>query len=400
MKRFVSLLLLQIILATTAFAQVPDENWDFEDPYNEVLANLHELVNYAYDLEWELDWERRLLSDNGVRVNVGSVTSEEFLTRADIRLNQPLDEKWWFQGRFHRSQSRQRSINPDQLFLGLERSMFESSSLFLMVDPQLEKEFVDAYGGYTFYRDDREQYLRVGLLLEDLVYDSKNDLGGETTQTPVALQWALRLGTRDWWIFSEGKAGNGFKREFNEPTTELIAHDRRDNRARLRFTRSGSNENTWSIWLDWYDFAETKRFSDAQFDYEYDNEVFDFAAEHYRVLGDVHRLRFLAHYVRQRASAAGFNAHRYSRDEWLGGVFYERLWPRNGVSLAYAFGLPDANYESLTGGNPYQLDEYGDKLILGWRHRFSREAQLLISISHEVSAQGFGGGNVQFQMFL
>lgn len=188
---------------------------------------------------------------------------------------------------------------------------------------------MDAYGGYTFYRDDREQYLRVGLLLEDLAYESKNDLGGETTQVPVALQWALRLGTGNWWIFSEGKAGNGFKREFNEPTTELLAH-----------------------------------------------------------------------YVHQRASAEGFNAHRYSRDEWLGGVFYERLWPRNGLSLAYAFGLPNADYESLIGGNPYQLDEYGDKLILGWRHRFSRAAQLLISISHEVSAQGFGGGNVQFQMFL
>ena len=398
MNRYLFLALLQISLATTSYAQVSEE--DFEDTYDEVLANLHELVNYAYDLEWELDWERRLLADNGVRGNVGSVTSEEFLTRADIRLNQALDEKWRFQGRFHRSQSRQRSINPDQLFLGLERSLFDSSSLFLMVDPQIDKEFVDVFGGYTFYRDDREQYLRVGLLLEDLVYDSKNDLGGQTNQAPVALQWAVRLGSRDWWIFSEGKAGTGFEREFEDPGSGLLAHDRRDNRARVRLTKASGQASAWSVWLDWYDFSEAKRFSDDEFDYDYGNEVFDLAAEHYRVVGDVHRFRFLAHYVRQRAKASGFNAHRFSRDEWLGGIFYERLWPRNSVSLAYAFGLPNADYESLSGGAPYQLDEYGDKLILGWRHRFSKDAQVLVSVSHEVSAQGFGGGNVQFQMFL
>ena len=31
------------------------------------------------------------------------------------------------------------------------------------------------------------------------------------------------------------------------------------------------------------------------------------------MLGDVHRLRFLAHYVRQRASAEGFNAQGQRR---------------------------------------------------------------------------------------
>ena len=61
--------------------------------------------------------------------------------------------------------------------------------------------------------------------------------------------------------------------------------------------------------------------------------------------------------------------------------------------------MPDIEFAPEEGGG-YQLEDYQDKLILGWRHRFSDDAQMLVSVSHEVSAQGFGGGNVQFQMFL
>jgi hypothetical protein len=398
MKNLVSLGLLLLGIGPIATVHGQEADWDYEDTYDELLINLHELVNYAYDLEWQFDWERRLLADNGVRVNVGSVKSKELLTRAELRLNQPLNEKWRLQGRFLRNQSIQRSPTPDQFFLGLERDIFESSALFLMVDPQMDKEFIDVYGGYTFYQDDREQYVRAGLLFEDVAYDTKNESGGTSEQAPVAVQWVLRLGRGDWWVFSEGKVGTGFEREFDDTASEVIRHERRDNHARLKLTKANIPQSAWSVWLDWYDFTEAEQFRSVEFDYDYENEVWDIALEHFRILGDVHRLRFLVHYVRQRASSVGFNAHDYSRDELLGGFFYERLWPRNGVQLAYAFGFPEIDYEPVDDAGSYHLDDYNDKLILGWRHHFSADAQLLISISHEVSAQGFGGGNVQFQM--
>ena len=47
-----------------------------------------------------------------------------------------------------------------------------------------------------------------------------------------------------------------------------------------------------------------------------------------------------------------------------------------------------------------KLRYYRDKLIVGWRYNFSPDARILLSVSHEVSARGFGGGNVQFQMFF
>ena len=57
-------------------------------------------------------------------------------------------------------------------------------------------------------------------------------------------------------------------------------------------------------------------------------------------------------------------------------------------------------YRRLDDSRSLSLDEYRDKLILGWRHHFSADAQILISVSHEVSVMGFGGGNLQFQMFF
>ena len=400
---FVKLLTMPVLLMSAiALAQVPDEDWELEEGYDDDMVYLHALVNYSHDLHWQLEWERRLLADNGLRTNVASVSAQELLTTVDLNINQDLNDKWRFQGRAFRHETKRRPGRDDQFFLGLERSILESSSVFLMVTPQYDKEFIDIYTGYTFYRQDRQQYVRVGILLEDLVFGSKNELGGEYEQEPVALQWAVRLGAEDWWIFSEGKRGTGFERVYPdaEASPELLRHDQRENYARLKFTSVVSNDVAWSVWVDWYDFAETKLFRQPGFDYDYTNTQLNFAAEYVHTLRDRHRLRFLAHYVQQEAGSTGFNEHDYDRTDVLGGAFYEYLWPQSGLTLAYAFGLPDARYQSLDDSRNFTLDDYRDKVIVGWRHNFSADAQILFSISHEVSTQGFGGGNLQFQMFF
>ena len=399
----VKLLTLPILLfGATALAQVPGQDWELEEGYDDDILYLHALVNYSYDLHWLLEWERRLLADNGLRLNVASVSAQELLTIADLNVNQELNAKWRVQGRAFRHETKHRPGRNDQFFFGLERSILESSSVFLMVTPQYDKEFIDLYAGYTFYRQDRQQYVRVGILLEDMVFNTKNELEGEYEQEPVALQWAVRLGAEDWWIFSEGKFGTGFERFYPnaEASPELLRHDQQENFGRLKFTSVVSNDVAWSVWVDWYDFAETKFFRQPGLDYDYTNSQLDCAAEYVHTLWERHRLRFLAHYIQQEAGSTGFNAHDYDRTDVLGGAFYEYLWPMNGLTLAYAFGMPDAEYQSLDDSRNFNLDDYRDKLIVGWRHNFSADAQILFSISHEVSTQGFGGGNLQFQMFF
>ena len=403
MQKASCLLLPLLLSATGAIAQVPDEDWDFEDGYMTGMLYLHSLVNYAYDLEWQYEWERRQLTGNALRVNTGSVASDELLTDIDININQPLNDKWRFMGRFTREGLRWRSVRQEQLLLGFERTVGDSSAAYVTVNPEFDKESIDVAAGYTFYKDNREQYVRVGVLAKDVDWGAKNALGGDQEQMPVSVEWAIRLSLSDnWWLYSDGEVGSGFERTFPDPTEspDLLRHDQRENKAQVRLTRAEQGGTAWSAWVAWYDFNEVQMFRPAGFDYDYSNTVLDVAIEHTREIGDRHRLRLLAHFVDQQADSNGFNEHNYDRRDIVGGAFYEYLWPESGVTLAYAFGLPDAAYTAPDPAENFELDDYWDKVIVGWRYTFSENAQIRLSISHEISAKGFGGGAVQFQTFF
>ncbi len=397
------LLLALLLCGTGANAQVPDEDWDFEDGYQTQMLYLHALVNYAYDLEWQYEWERRQFAGNSLRINTGSVSSDELLTDIDLNINQPINEKWRFIGRFTRDGFRWRSVREEQLLLGLERSILESSAVYLAVNPAYDKETIDIATGYTFYKDNREQYVRVGVLAEDFDWSTKNAFAGNQDQQPIAVEWAIRLGlANNWWLYSDGEVGSGFERTFPDPTEspDVLRHDRRDNKAQVRLTRAEHNGRAWSAWVAWYDFNEVQEFRPAGFDYDYSNTVLNVAVEHTRRIGERHRLRLLAHYVDQKAKSIGFNRHDYDRQDILGGVFYEYLWPMSGVTFAYLAGQPDIIYTASDPDDDYMLDDYRDKVLLGWRYTFSEDAQIRVSISHEIAEEGFGGGSIQFQMFF
>jgi hypothetical protein len=392
-----------MLCGTGASAQVPDENWDFEDGYQTQMLYLHSLVNYAYDLEWQYEWERRQFAGNSLRINTGSVSSDELLTDTDLNITEPLNEKWRFMGRFTRDGFRWQSVREEQLLLGLERSILESSAVYVTLNPEYDKESIDIAAGYAFYKDNREQYVRVGVLAKDFDWSIKNAFDGNQDQSPIAVEWAIRLGlATNWWLYSDGEVGSGFERTFPDPTKspDVLRHDRRENKAQIRLTRAEQDGKSWSAWVAWYDFNELQQFRPAGFDYDYSNTVLNVAVEHTRRIGDRRRLRVLAHYVDQKAESIGFNAHDYDRQDLLGGIFYEYLWPMSDVSLAYILGQPDIIYTAPDPGDNYKRDDYRDKVIVAWRYTFSKDAQIRLSISHEVAAQGFGGGAVQFQMFF
>jgi len=287
--------------------------------------------------------------------------------------------------------------------VGLERSMLDSSAVYLMVNPEYNKESIDIAAGYTYYMDNREQYVRIGVLSEDFQWSTKTDTGGRQDKDPVSVEWAIRWGLgKNWWLYSDGKVGTGFERTFADATLspEISRHNRRENTAQLRVTRAEQDGKTWSAWIRWNDFNELQEFRPPGYDYEYSDTVIDAAVEHTRLVGERHRLRLLAQFVDQQAESIGFNAHDYDRQDLLAGVFYEYLWPMSGVTLAYMAGQPDINYAAPAPGDSYDLGDYRDKVMVGWRYTFSADAQIRVSISHEVAAQGFGGGAIQFQMFF
>lgn len=401
--RLVLLAPLAFLLSSTAAAQFPDEYWEFRRPYDDELLHVHPLMNYAFDLQWQYEWERRQMSDNSVRVASGSVAADSLLTDMNININQALNDKWRFQGRFRRVGSRQRNGGDEQLFLGFEREIFDSSGIYLMVNPQYDKEFMDITAGYTFYKDDREQYVRTGVVLEDFAYDSKNDMDGVSAHQQLALQWQVRLElANEWFLYTEGDVGNGFDRTFDDPRSSpiLARHEQRENSARVRVSKFEEDGRGWAAWIDWYDSMEAQERRIPESEYEYKNRLYNVSVEHTRIVRDRHRWRFLLHYIDQQAERFGHYEHNYDRSDVVGGVFYEYLLPSSGFTLAYAFAQPDASFQISQPEDQIELQDYSDKIIGGWRYDFSRDAQIRILISHEVSNTGFGGGSIQYQMFF
>lgn len=390
-------------LSGSAWAQVPSDKWEYEAPYRDEMLYLHSLTNYSHDLRWQYDWERRQLARNALRVKTGSVTSKELLTDIDINLNQPLNDKWRFVGSFTRTGLRQWPQNEERLLLGFERSIFRSSAVYLTMNPRYDKEFIDVAAGYTLYHDDREQYVRVGVLVEDWDYQTKTDTRGISEQDPIALQWLVRLALpNEWYLYSEGEVSSGFEHVYPDEvlSPDVSRHNQQRSTSQLRVSRSTDDGTAWSAWVEWYEFNELKQFRKPGFDYDYRNTQLVVALEHARVFRDRHRIRLLAHYVDQQAESAGFNEHTYDRSDILGGGFYEYLWPNSSATFGYGFGRPDIAYRTPDPAENYDIAEYRDKIMVGWRYSFSDDAQVYVSVAHEVSAQGFGGGAVRFQMFF
>ena len=398
--RWIAVLLM--MSATNAVAQTPQDEWDLEDGYQTQLLYLHALVNYAWDGEWQFDFERRQLSENALRVNTGSVSSDQLLTDVDINLNVDLNEQWRFLGRFTRQGFRRQPVREDILLLGMEWLAFGSSGFYLAANPEFNKAFIDVAAGYTFYGSDREHYLRVGVLAEDINWGSKNQVGGTQEQGPLKLTWTLRWPMpNEWWLYSEAEIGSGYERSFVDESLspDLATQDRRDNDAIVKLSRQQDNR-FWSVSIEHFNFEESATYRAPEFDYIYSNTQTNLGVEHICVFDDRHRWRFLAQFVDQRAESDGFRAHEFRRRDWLGGVFYERLYARSAWSVAYAFGQPDIDYEALGGQPGYSSKDYTDKLIVGWQFDFSPDARFRFTLSHEVSEQGFGGGAVQYQMIF
>jgi hypothetical protein len=402
-RRTLTVLALTVLCPAPGLAQSAGDRWDLLDGYDFNLLYVHSLLNYAYDLEWQANWEQRRFVASALRVNTGSVSSNQLLTDVDLNLNVELNDKWRFLGQFTRTGFRRRQVREDQLLLGIERAVGESSAIFLTTDPEFGKESMDVEAGYAWYADDREQYVRVGVRAEDMNWSSKNELGSEQLEDPIKLVWAARLELGDRsWLYSEGKFGSGYERVFEDPdlSPAIAEEDRLENTAELRLGHRGDDGRLWSVFIEYFDFEEARVYRTPGLDYDFKNRQVNGGIEHIRLLGDRHRLRILAQYVDVQGSSRGFLEHTYERQDVLAGAFYEYLRTSSGVSLAYVAGSPDFKFEALDPDESFSDSGYTDKLIVGWRYTFSKDAEIRVSLAHEVSNSGFGGGSIQYQMFF
>lgn len=375
---------------------------EYVEPYRDRLIYLHALINYELNAFWQYEWEQHFFSSNGFRLTVGSVTTTDLLGDGQLTLNPDLGGGWRFRGVGTWRAARHLNTEEKSTFMGLERHIFREFSIFLLTDPSYDKENTDACLGVLAADKTREKYLSAALVWEDFVYEEKNSRGGVSIQDPLALQWFLRYGTDKWWVYSEGKFSTGFERSF--PERELSPLEQYHRQRIQHLSAKGYYRPAPATILGgafyYYRFDEAKNFYQAEHDYRYRNTWYNGALELIFPAGTHARVRTLSHYVHQQAGSNGFNSHDFERNDFLAGVFYERIFARHFIDLGYMVSFFDWTYTGFAGQGDDQQNGYVDKLTLGWSYAFVKSARIHISISHQVNLGGFGGANLQYLMFF
>jgi len=400
MKKLYLILIALFLFESQLNAQ--DLNWKYNDHYKDKLLYLHAYVNYSFLTSWNFNWEKNMFNKSAVRMSFGSVEINDLLNDYRAIINVPLNSGMWFQIDHSIYSSQQYNSNEQSLMIGVEKSVCPNTSLYLQIHPAFDKEDMDGTLGLLFTNTDRTQYLQLGLCLDDFIYDSKNDLGGISSQVPVGMSWCMRTGFKKIRIFTEGKFTTGFKRKYSDlqKPPEIAGHNRQINHFITKLYYVSKPYKMAELSLHYYGFKEVKDFYLPELNYSYNNQVYLLAFKYIFSISSAHRFRFISQYVIQRANSKGWKAYEYSRNEFLPAVFYEYGSANSKWELGYMASVFEWDYQDLKPTNNYLHADYADKIKLGWTYTFSKHAKLQLSVSHTLKDWGFGGGNLQFITFF
>jgi hypothetical protein len=400
-----------IVLAFLAWVGFPgpidlagqDGRLPYEDHYKDNLLYLHALVGYEFDLWNDFDWERARLASNGLRLNYGSVSTRKLLTDVDLRINQPLGAGWFFLGTLRDYASLHIPLPQRDLWVGFEKYLSSGLSAFLRLNPTFDKELFDGELGLSLTDPSREQYLRLALQVRDFNHDLKNDLGGVSERTPLGVRWLLRTGRGAIWVTSDGSWGRGFSRTYDDRSKSpaLSSFSQEENQGRLRLYYHPVPG--WLLELSGYHyrFAEAKSHHEGGGeDYRYSTHISSLGVRYALNPGAGHGLRLGIQRVWQDSDADGFRTFAYERGEWLPALFYTFTRGHHALELGYMGSLYSWDFDDLTGSDGYRTDDITEKVKLGYTYRFSERGSLHLSLSHVFSFFGFGGGGVQFTLWM
>jgi len=394
-----------LVIAVLSTAGAPPclaDDWRFDDWYQNPLLFVHPLINYNYNPLWTQEWERLLVTSNGVRGTTGSATTNELLTHLEVNLTQPIGQGFrflyqmnWFDG-VHLDDTRFENL------VGLEKSVVHQSGLQLMVNPESAKEEIDAVVGVLLANADRENYLRLWLRMDDFLYEEKNDRSGRSLQESVGPQWALRLASGRWQLFSRGHYSTPSKRTFDAPeaSPDISAEERNDGNSLVRLRYRTGNWAFLEAEVGHHYFEEGVAFRDSTRNYQYQNRIARGKLLYYFPMGSNFRGRAELHYLSQRATAQGTRDYDYDRDEVPWAASLEWLIDRSIVEVSYLATSIEWHYETRDATPRDDYTGYESKLKLAWTYLFSPQARMLFSLSHQPEIERFGGFNVQVQVLF
>jgi len=397
MKSLIVIALILTITSISVYSQ--DSEWTYEFGYQDRLLFIHPFVNYDYNAFWHYDWERNFFKGNGFLFSVGSVTTHELLVDGVLVINESLGAGWRFRGEGRWSETLHLKNVDKSVFMGLEWEVLHSSSIYLIVNPAYEKEFTDLNLGIFYADSSYENYIRLGLLWEDFVYDDKNSFDAVTDKVPFALQWYGRYQWDQFAIYSQGRLSQGFERRYpyEELSPDLTYHDLQHSNSTVKLYYFPSDVSILNLSLYHYQFNETKTFYADSFNYNYNTQTTDFGVDYLLTFKNVNRLRLQCHYVNKKAKSIGFREHYFDREDFLSALSFERFFGRHIIEIQYMLALPNWDYVSHhEQESSYDYSGIMDKVKIGWTYQFLYGSQIHISVSHEVQVGNFGGANLQY----
>ena len=398
-RRFSTILTLLILLASLPAGTTPD--WPHATEFRSRLAWVHPLVNYAIHPAWQRDWERHLLDGGGLQTTVGSVSTDDLCTILTVNLDQPLSGRFRFLYRGTWREGLHLDEDMREHWLGFEMAVVGPIGLHLQTHPTADKEEMDLRVGLVLTDDSRQRYLRLSLRLDDFIYEHKNGLGGRSESEAVGLQWEGRYAGDRWEIFSTGYYGSPSRRTYPDPgESPVLAASFRDRGASTTTVRYlQENGDFLAVGVDHGDFAAAESWRDPTDSYDYRNESVHLRIQYLMRTQRTFGLRPELHWLRQRAHSEGYWYFDHRRDDFFPALFCELRAPgRSTWELGYLASHYRWDFTSAVG--PEHVDDFTDKVKLGWSYAFAPRALLQLSVSHEIDLDRFGGGNVQFQILF
>jgi len=376
--------------------------WEYGAGYKEELLYLHSLVNYEYDPDRSMEWDRYVMNGKGIRVSFGSISRTELLHKEDILINQFLGRGWWFRSHLNWYGSRHLDTDIYSQNMEFQKELFGNLYLCASGDVRHKKDEIDAAFGIMKTDGSRERYAQIKICWDDIVYDERNTVHGDTERFPFGVQWLMRYTMGRWILSAEGKVSNGFSRDFlvGRFSEDYYHHEQRMNYSQTGLKYLVTPFSRIEAEVSSYFFRENRLFQMSGWDYTYCNELLWGTVRYITPFWVFDRMRLELHGVRQYSRAWNYKNYRYRRHEFMPAIFLDRMILNHTLELGYFSTLYEWKYHDTTSTGDYRRNDYVDKLELGWTYHFSPASHIRLSVSHVVERKRFGGGNAQYCMFF
>ena len=402
------------LLALPATAQVVAPG-ELTDP----IKYLHGDV-YDPTPERRAEWEAMRVRENGLLIDLGSVTTKEFDAIERGTLNLPLAS--WLTARADVRNDRDRQGAVTRLTVDLLGRVGPWLSIGPSGSPAARKDGYSIGGAALLANEARDAYLLVRLIADSFVYNRLN-LEGGTRRDPV---WHLQLEAR--WLEEQVAQGRlsiygaldaQTLSDVSYPAAPLLlrrASSRTEAQLHLRWERPALEASLVGELTVLRDLAEQRDgdpivhpvrgggVSTLRFTPPFD----DTAAGQSRLqrtlaqlraqvlvapFGEASELRLRAQLRLLREAAAG--------DAFAGPYAYRRLEPGARLALFWQRREQQAEFgyaaavaaQQLTGPNPVDQTDYQDKAYVSWEYSLSPQVHLRALIAWEFQGHHFGGGN-------